>query len=102
MAEWIEPRPAQYALNKINHLEYVELDYFTIKGCHDAAADTNKSISQDTLAFTQVEGNIAIRPLATIRPSKHIRNDHDLSWEEMMDCHDTTDRGLTRLESSSG
>ena len=89
VAEWIEPRPPQYALNKINNLEYVELDYFTIKGCHDAAADTNKSISQDTLAFTQVEGNIAIRPLAAIRPSKHIRNDHDLSWEEMMDAKNT-------------
>ena len=87
--EWIEPRPAQYALNKINNLEYVELDYFTIKGCREATADTNKSISQDTLAFTQVEGNIAICPLAAIRPSKHIRNDHDLSWEEMMDAKNT-------------
>ena len=89
VCEWIEPRPAQYALNKINNLEYVELDYFTIKGCREATTDTNKSISQDTLAFTQVEGNIAIRPLAAIRPSKHIRNDHDLNWEEMMDAKNT-------------
>ena len=89
VCEWIEPRPTQYALNKINNLEYVELDYFTIKSCRDAAANTNKSISQDTLAFTQVEGNIAIRPLAAIRPSKHIRNDHDLCWEEMMDAKNT-------------
>ena len=66
VSEWSEPRATQYALNKINNLKYIELDYFTIKGCHDAAADMNKSISQDTLAFTQVEGNITICPLAAI------------------------------------
>lgn len=49
VSEWINPRPTQYTLNKINNLKYVKLDYFTIKGCHKATADTNKSISQDTL-----------------------------------------------------
>ena len=31
--KWIEARPASYALNKLNNLEYVELDYFTTRGC---------------------------------------------------------------------
>ena len=39
--------------------------------------------------FTQVEGNITIRPLAAIQPSKHIRNDYELNWEGMMDAKDT-------------
>ena len=39
--------------------------------------------------FTQVAGNIVIHPLATIWPSKHIRNNHNLSWEEMMDAKNT-------------
>ena len=30
VSSWIEPRPAAYAINKINSLEYVELDYFTV------------------------------------------------------------------------
>jgi hypothetical protein len=85
----IEPRPAPYALNKVNNLEYIELDYFTTRGCREAFADTNKSISHDTLAFTQLEDTIAIRPLAALRPSKHVRNDEDLSWEEMMDAKNT-------------
>ena len=84
--KWIEARPASYALNKLNNLEYVELDYFTTKGCREAAADTNKSVSHDTLTFTQLGDTFAIRPMAAIRPSKHIRNDEDLSWEEMMDA----------------
>ncbi|KAH9022775.1 hypothetical protein EDB85DRAFT_1871191 [Lactarius pseudohatsudake] len=89
LGKYIEPRPAQYALNKINNLEYVELDYFTLKGCKDASADANKSISQDTLTFTQVEGSFAIRPLAAIKPSRNIRCDEDLGWEEMFGAKNT-------------
>ncbi len=54
ISKWIELRPASYALNKINNLEYVELDYFT-----------------------------------ALRPSKDIRNDEDLSWEEMLEAKNT-------------
>ena len=80
----IDPRPATYALNKVGNLEYVELDYFTVRSCREARLDNYKSINQDTLAFTQLEDTIAIRPMAALRPSKHIRNDEDLSWEEML------------------
>lgn len=83
---WIEPRPASYALNKINDLEYVELDYFTVKGCEEAAADANQSVSHDTLAFTQLQDTIAIRPMNSLRPSRNIRNDEELSWDEMLEA----------------
>ena len=86
---WIGSRPAPYAINKINALEYVELDYFTARGCREAAVDTGKSISHDTLAFTQIDDTIAIRPLASLRPSRHIRNDEDLGWEEMLQAKNT-------------
>ena len=82
---WIEPRPSAYAINKINTLEYVELDYFTKHGCSEATRDANSSASHDTFGFTQVEGTMALRPIgATQRASKNIRNDEDLSWEEML------------------
>ena len=82
----IQTRPASYALNKIYNLEYVELDYFTPRGRREAAADANRSISNDTLAFTQTGDTFAIQPMAAIRPSKHIRNDEDISWEDMLDA----------------
>ena len=85
IVKWIELRPSSYALNKLSNLEYVELDYFTTRGCKDAMADTSKSVSHDTLTFTQLGDTFAIRPLAAVRPSKHIRNDEELSWEDMMD-----------------
>ncbi|KAN0136318.1 hypothetical protein V8E53_005923 [Lactarius tabidus] len=84
--KWIEARPAAYALNKLNNLEYVKLDYFTPKGYKDTAADTNRSVSHDMLTFTQLGDTFAIHPLAAVRSSKHIRNDEDLSWEEMLDA----------------
>ena len=89
VGSWIEPRPAQYALKKLKDLQYVELDYFTIRACQEAAADPNRSISLNTFGFTLLENTIALRPLAAQNPSKNIRNDAELSWEEMMDAKNT-------------
>ena len=83
---WIQSRLASYALNKISSLEYIKLDYFTERGCRLASTDTTKSISHNTLAVTQIEDTIAIHPLAAMRPSKHIRCDEELSWEDMLDA----------------
>ena len=82
--ETIDPKPAPYALGKVGNLEYIKLDYFTIRGCREVQMDNYKSISHDTLAFMQLEDTIMICPLASLSPSKHIRNDEDLSWEEML------------------
>ena len=89
MGTWIQPRPASYALNKISSLKYIELDYFTERGCCLASANTTKSISHDTLAFTQIEDTIAICPLAALKPSKFIRSNKELSWEDMLDVENS-------------
>ena len=89
VGDWIEPRPAPYALNKINSLEYVELDYFTIRGCRDATTNSSRSTDHNMFGFSQHEGAIAIRPLAAQRASRNIRNDEELSWEEMLDAKNT-------------
>ena len=89
VGSWIKPRPAQYALKKIEDLEYVELDYFTTRACREAAMDSNRSISLNTFRFTRLEDAIAIRPLAAQRPSKNIRSDEELSWEEMLNAKNT-------------
>ena len=94
--ETIDPRPAPYALNKVGNLEYIELDYFTTKGCREAQMDNYKSISHDTLVFMQLEDTIAIHPLAALRPSKHIRNDEDLSWEEMLGAKNMLLRSMAK------
>ncbi|KAI9430105.1 hypothetical protein H4582DRAFT_1824696 [Lactarius indigo] len=86
LGDWIELRPAQYAINKINNLEWVELDYFTLKGCRDAVADSSRSGNQDSLTFTQLGDTVAMRPLAAMAPTRGIRNNEDLSWLELMEA----------------
>ena len=49
-------------------------------------ADTNKSVSNDMLTFTQQGDSFVIHLLAALKPSRHIRNDKDLTWEETMDA----------------
>ncbi|KAF8265270.1 hypothetical protein EI94DRAFT_1589575, partial [Lactarius quietus] len=82
---WIEPRPAQYTLNKLDNLEYVKLDYFTIKGCREAVADKRNLVGNDSLGLAQHGDAIALHTLATQRPTRRIRKDKDLSWGEMLD-----------------
>ena len=89
ISNWVEARPSVYALNKLNSLEYIELDYFTIRGCREAAADSNKSISHDTFGFTQLDSTFAISPLSAQKASKNIRSNKNLSWEEMFDTKNT-------------
>ena len=94
--KWVEARPAAYALNKLSNLEYVELDYFTPRSCRGATTDAIKSSNHDTLTFSQVGNTFAMRPLATLRPSKHVRNDEELSWEDMMDATNIIRKNLPR------
>ncbi|KAF8265902.1 hypothetical protein EI94DRAFT_1702132 [Lactarius quietus] len=82
--KWVEPRPASYALGKIHTWEYIELDYFTTKGCREAA-ETNWSTGHDTIALTLLRGTITSGPLAA-KPSRHVQMDKELSWEEMFDA----------------
>ncbi|KAF8257535.1 hypothetical protein EI94DRAFT_1817556 [Lactarius quietus] len=84
--KWIEPRPASYALHKLDNLEYVKLDYFTERGCKQAGVQAARMFSNNTLGLTQLEGSIALHPMASLKSSSHVRGDEELSWEEVFDA----------------
>ncbi|KAF8261334.1 hypothetical protein EI94DRAFT_1481599, partial [Lactarius quietus] len=84
--KWIEPRPTSYALHKLDNLEYVELNYFTERGCKQAGVQAARTFSNDALGLTQQEGSIPLHPMASLKPSSHIRGDKELSWEEVFDA----------------
>ncbi|KAF8267074.1 hypothetical protein EI94DRAFT_1701259 [Lactarius quietus] len=84
--KWIEPRPASYALHKLDNLEYVELDYFTERGCKQAGVQAVRTFNNNALSLTQHEGSIALHPMASLKPSSHIRGNEELSWEELFDA----------------
>ncbi|KAF8265376.1 hypothetical protein EI94DRAFT_1589086, partial [Lactarius quietus] len=84
--KWIEPRPTYYALHKLDNLEYVELDYFMERGCKQAGVQVARTFSNDALGLTQHKGSIALHPMASLKPSSHIRGDEELSWEELFNA----------------
>ena len=51
--ETIDPKPAPYALGKVGNLEYIKLDYFTIRGCREVQMDNyNVTIGLHSYADT--------------------------------------------------
>ncbi|KAF8265986.1 hypothetical protein EI94DRAFT_1803712 [Lactarius quietus] len=84
--KWIEPRPASYALHKLDNLEYIELDYFTERGCKQARVQAARLFDNNALGLTQHEGGIALHPMASLKPSSHVRGNEELSWQEMLDA----------------
>jgi len=48
VGNYIAPRPAQYALRRIEDFEYIELWYLTTEGCSDA---TQHQLTQHDDAF---------------------------------------------------
>jgi hypothetical protein len=80
----ITPRPSGYALNKLKNLQYVELDYFTVKGCNDALLEREMTSNHNTLGLTRMDNVAMFQPISALKPSKNIRRDDELLWEEMV------------------
>ena len=81
---YVAPRPSGYALNKLKNLQYVELDYFTIRGCNEAQRERETTSDHDTFGLTRVENVATFQPISSLKPSKNIRRDEELSWDEMV------------------
>jgi hypothetical protein len=80
----ITPRTSGYALNKIKNLQYVELDYFTIKGCHEAQLEHEVTSNHNTLGLTRVNNIASFQPISSLKPSKNTHQDEEFSGEEMV------------------
>ncbi|KAG2345622.1 hypothetical protein BDR05DRAFT_879940 [Suillus weaverae] len=74
----ISPRPSQYAVQKLNNFEYVELWYFSPDGCKEAL-QTAHSVADD-FGLTRVDDQLTIRPAYAFKASKSATADHDLPF----------------------
>ncbi|KAG2354207.1 hypothetical protein BDR07DRAFT_1382428 [Suillus spraguei] len=80
LGDFITPRPAQYAISKINNFEYTELWYFSPDGCKDAQR-SSQSTAEDGYGLTQVDNAVlALRPLSAFKASKSAIPDHELTF----------------------
>jgi hypothetical protein len=80
--DFITPRPATYALNKLESFEYIELWYFTQEGCLDAL-ENHCFQTKDTLGFTKVGDTLALKQLSAVKASHNAIKDADLTWWQM-------------------
>ena len=82
VGNYIAPRPAQYALRRIEEFEYVELWYFTPEGCADA---TQSQLTQydDTFGLTKVDDMVTLKSISSLKASKNVVPDAELSFRQM-------------------
>jgi hypothetical protein len=83
VSNYIAPRPAQYALRRIEDFEYVELWYLTSEGCSDA---TQHQLMQHDNAFglAKVDNMVTLKSFSSLRASKNVIPDTELSFRQML------------------
>jgi hypothetical protein len=81
VGDTLTPRPSQYAIHKLKSYEFVELWYFSPEGCKEAS-DEAKSNLEDTFGLTRVDDFVALKPVASARPSRKVIQDHSLEWRQ--------------------
>jgi hypothetical protein len=82
VGNYIAPRPAQYALRRIEDFEYVELWYFTPEGCSDA---TQLQLTQndDTFGLTKVDDMVTLKSISSLKASKNVVPDAELTFRQV-------------------
>lgn len=93
--DFIAPRPAPYALRRLEDFEYVELWYFTQEGCADATQN-QRTQNEDTYGLTKVDEMVSLRPVSALRASKNAIQDVDLTWRQMAIAKTTLIKQLTK------
>lgn len=75
-------RPSKYALKKLADFEYVELYYFTVNACKEAA-ECERSMADDTFTLSKVDDTIALRLINAHKPSTKTVPDARLTWNDI-------------------
>ena len=68
VADHLMPRSSQFAIGKLKSFNFVELWYFTDKGCTEAQ-DTSKAQSDDAYGITKVDDLVTLKPVASFKAS---------------------------------
>ncbi|KAG1849838.1 hypothetical protein C8R48DRAFT_613844 [Suillus tomentosus] len=79
VGDFLTPRPAQYAIQKLTNFEYVELWYFSPDGCKEALK-SSRSIAENDLSITRIDDQLALRPSSAFKASKAALADHELPF----------------------
>lgn len=75
-------RPSKFALKKIADFEYVELYYFTVEACRDAA-EHERAMAEDAFTWSKVNDTMALKPIGAYKASSKAVPDARLSWNDV-------------------
>jgi len=75
-------RPSKYALKKLADYDYVELYYFTVDACKDAA-EYERTMAEDAFTLSKIDDTMALKPLNSYKASTKAVPDARLSWQEV-------------------
>ncbi|KAF8802694.1 hypothetical protein BYT27DRAFT_7111840 [Phlegmacium glaucopus] len=82
VGNYIAPRPAQYALRRIEDFKYVELWYLTPEGCTDAT-QLQLTQSDDAFGLTKVDDMVTLKSVSSLKASKNVVPDTELSFRQV-------------------
>ena len=74
--------PAQYAIDKIKTLDYVDLWYFTTEGILDASKIIPMA-ADDTFSLLQTDLGLTLQQVKATRASRNVVIDEFLSWDQI-------------------
>ena len=82
VADHIMPRPSQFAIGKLKSFSYIELWYFTDEGCAETQV-SSRAQSDDMYGLTKVDDLVTLKPVASIKASRNVIQDANLTWRQM-------------------
>jgi hypothetical protein len=97
VGNYIAPRPAQYALRRIEDFEFVELWYFTPEGCSDAS-QLQLTQHDDTFGLTKVDDLVTLKPISSLKASKNVIPDAELSFRQVSMAKNTLIPLMTKFQ----
>ena len=80
--------PSQYAIGKIQNMEYVELWYFTTEGCKEVSK-VSPSTSDNAFGFLNTDSGLALQTCKAANASHNAIADEHLTWEQIMTARHT-------------
>jgi hypothetical protein len=82
VGSFIAPRPAQYALKRIEDFEYVELWYLTPEGCADATQHQSMQ-NDDTFGLAKLDDMVTLKSVSSLKALKNVIPDSELTFRQM-------------------
>ena len=80
--------PYQYAVGRIENMEYVELWYFTAEGCKEASKAT-PTTADDTFGLLNTDTGLTLQSIKATKASPNAIADESLSWNQIMTARHT-------------